>query len=72
MEKITKTDMNEHYDKVVSFDLKRNVSVNIKKQYGKIIRFGLLILIFFFIGYQIGSDAAKRDRRNTMKIEKKK
>jgi len=72
MEKIIKIDVREQYDKVVSFNLKRNVIVSIKEKRGKIIRFGILILVIFFIGYQIGRDAAKRDRRNSMKIEKTK
>ena len=72
MEKITKIDVREQYDKDVPFDLKRNVIVSIKEKRGKIIRFGILILVIFFIGYQIGRDAANRDRRNLIIIEKNK
>lgn len=43
-----------------------------KKCCNRITRFMLLIVVVVYIGYQIGRDAANRDRRNSMKIEKTK
>ena len=43
---------------------------DIKKQSSGIIRFVLLLVILVFVGYQIGRDAASRDRQNSMRIEK--
>jgi len=63
-------DMKELYTKTVRFDMKKLVVTNIKKQYPGIIGFLLILLVLIFIGYQIGRDAASRDRQNSMRIEK--
>jgi len=62
--------MKELYTKTVRFDMKKLVVTNIKKQYPGIIGFLLILFVFVFIGYQIGRDAASRDRQNSMRIEK--
>lgn len=54
------------------FNMKKLDTVDMKKYSNRITRFMLLIVVFVYIGYQIGSDAAKRDRRNSKKIEKTK
>ncbi len=43
-----------------------------KKYCTRVAKFMLLIVVLVYIGYQIGLDAANRDRRNSMKIEKTK
>jgi len=68
--KTVRIDMKELYARTVRFDMKKLVVIDIKKQHNKIIGFLLILLVLVFIGYQIGRDAANRDRQNSMKIEK--
>lgn len=70
MRKIAMIDIKELYSRDVRFDMKKLVVTNIKKQYLGIIGFLLILFVVVFIGYQIGRDAASRDRQNSMRIEK--
>jgi len=70
MRKIAMIDIKELYSRYVRFDMKKLVVTNIKKQYLGIIGFLLILFVVVFIGYQIGRDAASRDRQNSMRIEK--
>jgi len=71
MKKIAIIDMKDMFSKTVRMDMRRNVEIALKKQYYKIIWFILLISVVFFIGHQIGRDAANRDYRlNSKEIEK--
>ena len=43
-----------------------------RKLQSRFIYFLVSLVLCFYIGYLIGKDAANRDRRNSMKIEKTK
>jgi len=71
MRKTAIIDMNELFRRTVRIDMKTKVEIVPKKQYCKIIWIMLLIVVVFYIGYQIGCDAARRDdRQNSMIIER--
>lgn len=70
MRKIAMIDIKELYSRDVRFDMKKLVVIDIQKQYPGIIGFLLILFMVVFIGYQIGRDAASRDRQNSMRIEK--
>lgn len=67
---VRKINAKELFIRTVQLDMKKLDTIDMKECCNRITRFMLLIVVVVYIGYQIGRDAANRDRRNSMKIEK--